>query len=362
MSGGAIIDLVSKGAQDVHLHTQDLNASFFRSVYTKHVKFAQVAKKLDAPVPAPNKFEILTVKRYGDLVNGVWFEGPNAVELLRGTTFDLYIGGRKIDTHTHEFITEIWHTYMSDTVAKTRNLHVSNNGFLPLHFFFCDDPGASLPLVAMQYTDVELHVTWGPNVPPTGIDWYANYVFLDTAEREAIVAREETTMLVTQVQRYAYPLATGQTVDVDLSYLNHPVKSLYFGFGVTDAGEPVIDDRFTFAGCDLRLNGTSYFESLSAMYFHTAQCYYRSRLGRIDFDHAAGAPVATRFFTYNFGLDATDASPTGACNFSRLDNAKLTLHDVVVSPNRVGQDLILYAVNYNVIRIKKGLAGIIFAD
>ena len=49
MSGGAIIDLVSKGAQDVHLHTQDLSASFFRSVYTKHVKFAQVAKKLDAP-------------------------------------------------------------------------------------------------------------------------------------------------------------------------------------------------------------------------------------------------------------------------------------------------------------------------
>ena len=47
---------------------------------------------------------------------------------------------------------------------------------------------------------------------------------------------------------------------------------------------------------------------------------------------------------YNFSLDVSSYKPTGTCNFSRLDNARLNIS------NATGTNLTLYAVNYNVLR------------
>jgi hypothetical protein len=62
-------------------------------------------------------------------------------------------------------------------------------------------------------------------------------------------------------------------------------------------------------------------------------------------------------------MNASDYNPSGSCNFSRLDNAKLVLRGVEKGSNRPeGQELLIYAVNYNVLRIKDGLAGILFGN
>jgi len=57
--------------------------------------------------------------------------------------------------------------------------------------------------------------------------------------------------------------------------------------------------------------------------------------------------------------DASDYNPSGSCNFSRLDNAKLIIRGVE-AVNR--SYVYVYAVNYNVLRIKDGLAGILFGN
>ena len=71
----------------------------------------------------------------------------------------------------------------------------------------------------------------------------------------------------------------------------------------------------------------------------------------------------TRYFAYHFGLNASDYNPSGSCNFSRLDNAKLILRGVEKGNLRADQnDIYVFAVNYNVLRIKDGLAGILFGN
>jgi hypothetical protein len=71
----------------------------------------------------------------------------------------------------------------------------------------------------------------------------------------------------------------------------------------------------------------------------------------------------TRYFAYHFGLNVSDYNPSGTCNFSRLDNAKLILRGVEKGIFRAGDnDISVFAVNYNVLRIKDGLAGILFGN
>jgi hypothetical protein len=71
----------------------------------------------------------------------------------------------------------------------------------------------------------------------------------------------------------------------------------------------------------------------------------------------------TRYFAYHFGLNVSEYNPSGTCNFSRLDNAKLIIRGAEKGSFRGDQkDIYVYAVNYNVLRIKDGLAGILFGN
>ena len=206
--------------------------------------------------------------------------------------------------------------------------------------------------------EVEIQIKWGAN-PPTNVKVYGNYIHLDTNEREAMVDKSME-LMVTQVQRAEFENSTGH-VDVDIGiFLNHPVKSLYFGY---EAQNPLINrDYLTFSGADLQVNGTYVFEDMSPTYFHTIQAYYGCPFGLTNLDPIQVCPVYTRYYTYNFCLDASSYKPTGTCNFSRIDNAKLTIHNLSKAPERASSTLKVYAVNYNILKIERGLAGILFGN
>lgn len=362
---GAIIELVSKGVQDVYI-TDSAGLSFFKMKYQRHTNFAQVPKKLGftGQLPVANARSVVKIERLGDLINQMWLEGSSGVfENFQGTVFDLYVGGQRIDSQTYDFMNDIWQVYMVESYTKSLHKNNSSTSFFPLHFFFCDND-MFLPLVSLQYTEVEIHITWGPDVDFSGskyINCYANYVYLDSTERDEMVAKEMD-LIITQVQRYTYPLVSGKNNTLDLGLLNHPVKSIYFGFEYINSEASTRLDSFTFDSADMQLNGTYSFEDMTPIYFHVVQCYYKSKFGNLGFNPDTRAPINSRYFVYNFGLDASSYKPTGTCNFSRLDNAKLMLKNVTVAPLRQGTDIKVYAVNYNVLRIKKGLAGIIFAN
>jgi len=55
-----------------------------------------------------------------------------------------------------------------------------------------------------------------------------------------------------------------------------------------------------------------------------------------------------------FCLDAPKLQPTGTCNFSRMDSARL------ISDANI--DGAIYAVNYNILRVQNGMGGLLYAN
>jgi hypothetical protein len=375
---GALIQLVSRGAQDVYLNSDD-GHSFFRMKFTRHTNFSQAPKFIKT---ISDKDPVFTIPVLGDLVNSLWLEGVDknsnvSSNLLYNSTIDLFVGGQKIDSQHYDYYADIWPNYLADTYTKCQELtnktSISHRNFQPLHFFFCDY-GAFLPLVALQHHQVEVRITLDPaslanySDSQKRINVYANYIYLDKDERESMVKRQMD-FIITQTQRIDFPFSnvfdntieSGGYNDLDISTLNHPVKSIFFGLSATHV-DPT-NDRFTFKTGDIHINGTPLLENMSPTYFHTCQNYYKSKFGVTDYRVDSEDLMYTRYFVYHFGLNASDYNPSGSCNFSRLDNAKLILRGVEKGTLRAqDKDMYLFAVNYNVLRIKDGLAGILFGN
>jgi hypothetical protein len=54
------------------------------------------------------------------------------------------------------------------------------------------------------------------------------------------------------------------------------------------------------------------------------------------------------------------SQPTGTLNFSRIDNAKITINGGDSGDTPAA--LRAYAVNYNILRIKNGMGGVAFGN
>ena len=357
---GALISLVAKGVQDTYISDNN-GSSLFSIKYSRHTNFSQTPKRIDirSGYVKNNETCSIPLSTLGDLLNSVWLEGTDLVDNLSGTTFELWIGGQMIDRQTFEFMSEIWQIYLAETESKSRTINniisQSNNTFFPLHFFFCDN-GLFLPLLAMQYTEAEIRINWGNSIESASdVKVFGNFIFLDTEERERI-AQKDMSMIITQVQNVKYDNET----DIDLSYFNHPVKAIFFGHDAKSSDTLI--DNWTFDSVDMYLNGKHLLEGMSPTYFHTVQGYYHTKHGVLSYDTTNSPPEYTRYYMYSFALDATSFSPTGTCNFSRLDNAKMSFHNLTRSSLQTGTTFNIYAVGYNILRFKKGISGILFGN
>jgi hypothetical protein len=375
---GALIQLVSKGVQDAYI-ISDEGHSFFRTKFTRHTNFSQAPKFIKNVTVTDNS---IVIPVYGDIINGIWLEAGSrdaniASNLFYNSTIDLFIGGQKIDSQHYDYYSDIWTNYLSDTYTKSRELNnktsTSNHTFLPLHFFFCDHK-AFLPLIALQHHQVEIRVTFDDanvaslDASEKSAKVYGNYIYLDKDERETFTKRNMD-LIITQVQTFKKEMTTvvnnltdqgGYNV-IDISQFNHPVKSIFWG--ISALSKDSANDRFTFLTADLQINGTHLFERMSPVYFHTVQNYYKSSFGHSEFVPETEVLFNTRYFTYHFCLNASEYNPSGTCNFSRIDNASLSIHGVEKGNLRPeNQEISLFAVNYNVLRIRNGLAGILFGN
>ena len=196
MSGG-IAQLVAVGAQDVHLVGQP-EVSFFRSTYKRHTNFSQtVERQVIQGNVSNNGMSTVRFERKGDMLNYVYLvpnTGTATVAVADWTTViskvELLIGGQLVDEQDSTYSTLIAPTLSATSASKSvaGDLYggSTDERFYPLRFAFCENWQTALPLIALQYHDVELRITWGPNAADSSKKWdiYANYAYLDTQERE----------------------------------------------------------------------------------------------------------------------------------------------------------------------------------
>ena len=348
MSGG-IAQLVAVGAQDVHLVGQP-EGSFFRSTYKRHTNFSQtVERQVIQGNVSNNGMSTVRFERKGDMLNYVYLvpnTGTATVAVADWRTViskvELLIGGQLVDEQDSTYSTLIAPTLSATSSSKSvaGDLYggSTNERFYPLRFAFCENWQTALPLIALQYHDVELRITWGAAAADSSKKWdiYANYAYLDTQERE-VFASQPQNMLITQTQK---AISSGSKIQ-ELNF-NHPVKYLA---SADSSALAILDDDNKLK---LQINGTdvSDFKFANPNYTSVPLYYHTS--------HGNSTP-GDKLFTYPFCLETGKLQPTGTLNFSRLDSAR-----IVNDKQSVGKDI--YAVNYNVLRIENGMGGLLYSN
>ena len=348
MSGG-IAQLVAVGAQDVHLVGQP-EVSFFRSTYKRHTNFSQtVERQVIQGNVSNNGMSTVRFERKGDMLGYVYLVPNNGTAtqaytqaqwLTKISKVELLVGGQVIDEQDSTYSTLIAPRLSATTASKSIAADLANGGtsyrFYPLRFAFCENWQTALPLISLQYHDVELRITWGSAAATDKWDVYANYAYLDTQERE-VFASQPQNMLITQTQK---AVSSGSKIQ-ELNF-NHPVK--YLASGRANAMAILNDNN----RLKLQINGTDVADyKFADPNFSTVTSYYHTTNSSLG--------TAKTLFFYPFCLDSGKLQPTGSLNFSRLDSARL------INDNQdVGDDI--YAVNYNVLRIENGMGGLLYSN
>jgi hypothetical protein len=348
MSGG-IAQLVAVGAQDVHLVGQP-EVSFFRSTYKRHTNFSQtVERQVIQGNVSNNGMSTIRFERKGDMLGYVYLVPNNGTATQEYSTtqwrtkiskVELLVGGQVIDEQDSVYSTLIAPALSATSSAKSISGNLfggsGDSRFYPLRFSFCENWQSALPLISLQYHDVELRITWGTAAATDKWDVYANYAYLDTQEREMFAAQPQS-MIMTQVQK---AIASGSKMQ-EMNF-NHPVKYL----ASADASDLAILGNSN--KLKLQINGTDVTDfKFADPHFTTVPLFYHSSNG--------SSATAKKLFYYPFCLESGKLQPTGSLNFSRLDSARI-INDTANCEKDI------YAVNYNVLRIENGMGGLLYSN
>jgi hypothetical protein len=381
--GGGLMQLVAYGAQDIYL-TGNPQITFFKVVYRRHTNFAMehVEQTLNGSVSASGR-STCTISRNGDLVEGVFVKhtgitGDGNATLNESATqlasVTCEIGGQQVDKHYGHWL-QVWAELTENKTGRTFGTNyqkttglgagvICNDAiatadgggvgatstffnaadmdgrvvYTPLQFWFCRNPGLALPLIALQYHEVKLIFEWGATMGATDHTVWCNYVYLDTDERRRF-AQVSHEYLIEQVQFQDQAEATTHTLT-----FNHPVKELIWTGGW--AGGAVVALNALTDTAQIKLNGHDRMASMPMSYFSGYQVWKHHS--------GEGGFVDNSIACYSFALKPEEHQPSGTCNFSRIDNAQLTLS--------AADAVYIYAVNYNVLRIMSGMGGLAYSN
>jgi hypothetical protein len=275
--------------------------------------------------------------------------------------------------------------------------------YIPLEFWFCRNAGLALPLISLQYHEVKVNVEFRNLSELDRFDrriegsyslvdaaLWCDYIYLDTDERRRF-AQASHEYLIEQLQVIEQSVRPNSSASrVDLTF-NHPVKELIWvvqldgvvdgsdnslfdynqesgplrnlWFNYTDGFEDQYyrhnnitlysDDFSRLNNCTsakLQLNGHDRFQERAGDYFNLVQ----------PFQHHTCTPLSRGINVYSFALRPEEHQPSGTCNFSRIDNALL-----IVGHDRLGNKTAkvrVYALNYNVLRVMSGMAGLAYSN
>lgn len=198
MGKGAVIELLSRGAQDQYFTTNP-QITMFKKIWKRHVNFSSesVVVNFDTE-PEFGKKMTCTIGKVGDLINRTYLvvtlpkinkfqeslEQPtlNRCAWIENIGYhiikkiEVEIGGYIIDKQYGEYM-YIWAELsrvnntkrgldkMIGNVPELLEYSSSKNSYklhIPLNFWFCNDTSLSLPIVALDFAEVKINVEFAP--------------------------------------------------------------------------------------------------------------------------------------------------------------------------------------------------------
>ena len=346
--GLGYLTLAIKSEQDKYL-TGNPSFTFFKSVYKKHTNFAidyQFVNLIGDSSNSLGKKVYVEIPKNGDLIHRMYIAidiSTSSLQLNKITPLayslieyiDLFVGGQRIDRHYGTWL-HIWHELnetsdkqvaLSEMISNHPINHNStkNRVYIPLRFWFNNNIGCALPLIALQYNDIKLEIklsdkndankycenttdniinTQDTNLNINQIQLLCEFIHLDSEERR-LFASNSHEYLITQLQTSLHNPINLYKTESQESYekiqhktqlrFNHPIKELIWTFqdsssliyktddylkkykntGILSTnywrGFKVGDDHLI--GANLVLNGKDMTEELPASFYRNIQHY-----------------------------------------------------------------------------------------
>jgi hypothetical protein len=442
---GGLMQLLAWGNQNLYLNGNP-SITFFKKVYKTHTNFSMESIRInfnrtDALVSDTTTLKA-TIARHGDLVSHMYlvFELPD-IQFSEDLVFkwidyigeaiiancQISINGNVIDRQTGEFkhlyhqlaygadkqfMLEKMTAHRYDVPTKKQPytpygmvIHQNFSTFIPSRLvyvplnFWCNKTLAhGIPLIALQYSEVEVSIDirpiaqlytlfyvkngisdfWAPNtnnsahslsnfvdnskkrfmLSDTVLDIKAylevNYVFLDTAERKFFAYKPLEYLIeqTTTINRFNVSDATVHDL-----VLTNPVKEILWVCSRSDNNERNMWFNYTdqdaqiLSTAKLMFNGLDRFDEKDAIYFNYVQPFQHHRANYKD-----------GLYVYSFAINADDYDqPSGAANSSVINKVQMYMTTKKPDINTYTFNATFYAISYNLLRIEKGLGSIVFS-
>jgi hypothetical protein len=437
--GGGLLQLVAYGAQDAYI-TANPQITFWKGLYKRHTNFAMEPFRVSfTGQPNWGTKQSAVISRHADLLYSTYVELVLPYYATDGTTVaswnnpaarlgynliryaELEIGGQLIDRLYGEWL-YLWDA-LSQPYDKSAGLRQmvgmgQDNGaitlgdpqqcnvgsgkpalpnvcYVPLYFFFTKNPGAALPLIALQYHEVKINLLWNkpelisgnftnpesgfgisklPNAVQASI--YIDYIYLDVEERRRM-AQQSHEYLIEQTQFNEDKGLSSYNNRVDLTF-NHPVKELVWVVQPTSYTNCSIASRFGSTRLNpytydqaivydqwLQINGQDRLDRRYGDYFNKVQLFQHHTGSANTVGNSSPNPQPG-IYMYSFALRPEEHQPSGTCNFSRIDTATIVMNlsgaYTVDESVDATYEVRVYAVNYNILRIMSGMAGLAYSN
>jgi len=286
---------------------------------------------------------------------------------------DLVIGGQVIERLTGDYI------YMYDQIHNNKDdidqtlyfltghddyIHVhadwEYNTLLPFYFF--RHPSLAIPVCALtkqlveiriqfkKLEDVTLQYKTATDIidPPADVSssikevsLVTDFYFVTEDERNFLLTRP-IEYVITQLQLSRFKFKAGESKKSGMLNFKNPVKEMFF----------IAESEDVYKLCpikhvSMKFNNNTIIDADNLMLSYEQPLKYYTGV------------TGNNFGVYSFSMKPETYHPTGQVNMSRISHNLLELE--LESPDvNFAHDVSIYAINYNVLRINSGLAGLKF--
>ena len=402
------LQLTSTGSAD-RILTGNPQFTFFKAIYKRHTKYStntiEVSESTSCRFGSSVRFKI---NKNGDLLKNVFLElKVNGLDQTQGGAswvgftnsflpsliehMELHINEQRIDRINGEFL-DIYNEIMlsqgkriahDNMIGKYENpLAVQTNAvnneytfYLPIPFWFCENISASLPLIALQHSDIYINIKLreskelvksdvqlssitdinGKKFEIQSLKMFGNYIILDAPERRLFASKSHE-YLITQHQNVVDYVKSGNVTKIVNLPLRHSIKYItwvirnqfpcdtlngnnWTNYKKTDGSNPLVTAK-------LKFNGMDYINDMDTDYYTKVVPYYYF-------------PNNPRKYIniYSFSEKPHCWKPSGHYNFDTVDDSDLIL---TLNEHTNNKEILVFAENYNVLRISSGIAGLAF--
>ena len=399
---GGLTQLVAIGAPDVFL-IGDPQRSLWKRNSVRRTNFAveSIESTFDLRFGEPS---FITIKKSGDLVKNCVLE----ITMKRSSTESFYpaeqfiksvtvmIGGQEIE-HIADFPnwSRVHDELFNDTEMRSANYRMQNfrdddppgairTFYVDLPLFFSNYLSTALPMIALQYHEIQLKISFNepyniPGVDPVYIPqvrFYADYVYLDKLEREYFVSKPHE-YIIEQLQTAIFPPKISESITTaiyDLPF-NLPTRYIIWFY------KSNIHGQYTTSNIQFETN-----EAFAPMYKAVLKCNgvdrFTERPGGyfnlVQSTQAVGQAASAGIYMYSFGVQANEQDSAGTLNFSRLDTVSLSITSKAATAASIADildmsttletgltkfnDITVFARNFNILRVLSGCGGLLFAN